>query len=73
MCLWWITLKTLERRIFGVVGVCGGIDCDGVEEKFGPGTAEFLKEANKRQTYMKTELLRRYGLVATKEGEKDSS
>ena len=39
-----------------------GLILDGVEDRFGVGTTEFLREADKRQQYMKEELLRRYGL-----------
>jgi hypothetical protein len=35
---------------------------EGAEEKFGKGTAEFLREADRRQKYMRAELFRRYGL-----------
>jgi len=42
-------------------GVEGLIE-DGAEEKFGVGTAEFLRGAFQRQEYMKSEILRRYGL-----------
>jgi len=34
----------------------------GAEEKFGPGTEEFLRKAFEKQQYMKSEILRRYGL-----------
>ena len=34
----------------------------GAEETFGPGTAQFLKEAEEKQKYMKSEILRRYGV-----------
>jgi len=34
----------------------------GAEEKFGHGTEKFLRDAFKKQEYMKTEILRRYGL-----------
>jgi hypothetical protein len=43
----------------------GGIDgliSSGAETKFGLGTEEFLKNAYERQEYMKTEILRRYGM-----------
>lgn len=50
-----------------------GLIAMGAEGKFGPGTAEFLREADRRQIYMKTELLRRYGLVTRGEGEPVSS
>jgi hypothetical protein len=43
----------------------GGIDgliSSGAEAKFGLGTEEFLKNAYDRQEYMKTEILRRYGM-----------
>jgi hypothetical protein len=39
-----------------------GLISDGAEARFGAGTVEFLKEADERQRYMKTEILRRYGL-----------
>lgn len=42
-------------------GIEGLID-EGVENIFGPGTEEFLREAEKRQTYMKSEIMRRYDL-----------
>lgn len=34
----------------------------GAEEHFGEGTTEFLREAVKRQEYMKREIVRRYGM-----------
>jgi hypothetical protein len=34
----------------------------GAEEKFGQGTEKFLRDAFTKQEYMKTEILRRYGL-----------
>lgn len=37
-----------------------GLISDGAEEKFGAGTAEFLREAYKRQNYMREEIFRRY-------------
>ena len=39
-----------------------GLISRGAEETFGPGTDEFLKTADERQKYMKSELMRRYGL-----------
>jgi hypothetical protein len=42
----------------GVEGLING----GAEAKFGPGTKEFLLEAFEKQEYMKTEILRRYGM-----------
>jgi hypothetical protein len=42
----------------GVEGLIFG----GADEKFGVGTAEFLREAFLKQEFMKTEILRRYGL-----------
>jgi len=33
------------------------------DEKFGVGTADFLRNTSERHLYMKTEILRRYGLV----------
>jgi hypothetical protein len=43
-------------------GVKGLLSQD-VDEKFGVGTADFLSNASERHLYMKTEILRRYGLV----------
>jgi hypothetical protein len=43
----------------------GGVEAliaDGAEERFGEGTAAFLREAYIRQEYMKTEIIRRYGM-----------
>jgi hypothetical protein len=43
----------------------GGVEsliADGAEERFGEGTAAFLREAYTRQEYMKTEIIRRYGM-----------
>jgi hypothetical protein len=37
-----------------------GLINDGAEERFGVGTVEFLREAYKRQEYMKKEIFRRY-------------
>ena len=34
----------------------------GAEEKFGTGTEDFLRKAFEKQEYMKSEILRRYGL-----------
>lgn len=42
-------------------GITGLIE-KGAEEKFGEGTTDFLREAFKRQDYMKIEILQRYGL-----------
>jgi len=39
-----------------------GLISMGAEEKFGAGTADFLKDAYVKQEFMKTEILRRYGL-----------
>ena len=39
-----------------------GLIAKGAEEKFGPGTSEFLRQAFEQQKYMRPELLRRYGL-----------
>ena len=39
-----------------------GLIAEGAEDKFGPGTAAFLREANVRQEYMKKEIIRRYGM-----------
>lgn len=39
-----------------------GLISSGAEEKFGSGTAAFLREAYIRQEYMKKEILRRYNL-----------
>jgi len=43
----------------------GGIEAlieQGAEERFGEGTVEFLREANRRQLYMRKEIIRRYGM-----------
>lgn len=43
----------------------GGVEAlvaAGAEERFGSGTAAFLREANMRQEYMKKEIIRRYGM-----------
>ena len=37
-----------------------GLIRDGAEQRFGAGTADFLREAYKRQEYMKKEIFRRY-------------
>lgn len=42
----------------GVVGLIK----DGAEDKFGDGTALFLREAYEQQEYLKVEIPRRYGL-----------
>ena len=39
-----------------------GLISMGAEEKFGPGTERFLREAFEKQEHMKTEIVRRYGL-----------
>jgi len=39
-----------------------GLISMGAEDMFGPGTEEFLRKAFEKLTYMKTEILRRYGL-----------
>lgn len=39
-----------------------GLIADGAEERFGAGTSDFLREAFVRQEYMKTEILKRYGM-----------
>lgn len=39
-----------------------GLIANGAEKRFGPGTEQFLLEADRRQSYMKVELFRRYGL-----------
>jgi hypothetical protein len=44
-------------------GVVDLID-NGAEEKFGLGTETFLREAEKKVRYMKSEMLRRYGVDA---------
>jgi len=44
----------------------GGIEAlidQGAEGRFGEGTEVFLREANERQSYMRQEILRRYGIV----------
>ena len=43
----------------------GGVEAlisAGAEEKFGAGTAAFLREAHRRQEYMRKEIIRRYGM-----------
>jgi hypothetical protein len=51
----------LEKdAIYSWYGIEGLIQA-GAEEKYGVGTEEFLREAQKRQTYMKWEIFRRYG------------
>jgi hypothetical protein len=43
----------------------GGVEAliaGGAEQRFGPGTTEFLREADTRQEYMKSEIIRRYGM-----------
>jgi len=43
----------------------GGIETlisGGAEERFGPGTADFLHKAYERQWYMRKEIIRRYGM-----------
>jgi hypothetical protein len=43
----------------------GGVEAlisAGAEERFGNGTEAFLREADKRQEYMKHEIIRRYGM-----------
>lgn len=50
-----------ENSMFSWEGVEGLIK-DGAENKFGSGTELFLREASRREAYMKTEILRRYGL-----------
>jgi len=47
----WDTWEGVEALING-----------GVEEKFGDGTEEFLREANRRHRGMLQEIMRRYGL-----------
>lgn len=42
-----------------------GLISDGAESRFGAGTEEFLKQADEKQTYMKEEIFRRYGLDHT--------
>jgi hypothetical protein len=39
-----------------------GLISMGAEEHFGLGTAEFLRKASEREAYMRTEIMRRYGL-----------
>lgn len=40
----------------------GDLIKNGAQEKFGPGTAQFLREAHARHLYMKKEVPRRYGM-----------
>lgn len=45
--------------------VWGGVEAlisAGAEKIFGDGTAEFLREAHRRQEYMREEIVRRYGM-----------
>ena len=37
-----------------------GLIADGAELKFGPGTERFLLDADRRQTFMKSEIFQRY-------------
>ena len=39
-----------------------GLIAMGAEDHFGVGTEEFLRKAFEKQEYMKSEILRRYGL-----------
>ena len=41
-----------------------GLISMGAEEKFGHGTAQFLRDAFTKQDYLKTEIPRRYGLAS---------
>jgi hypothetical protein len=50
-----------ESPMFSWNGVDGLIK-DGAEEKFGPGAELFLLDAARRESYMRSEILRRYGL-----------
>ena len=50
-----LELNAMVSR-YGVEGLIN----EGAEEKFGAGTAEFLRQAYKRQEYMKKEIFRRY-------------
>ena len=43
----------------GIEGLIAG----GAEEKFGPGTAVWLRQAYEQQEYMKSEIRRRYGVI----------
>jgi hypothetical protein len=52
----------LERDPMEMWGGVEALISDGAEEKFGAGTADFLREAHKRQEYMKKEIIRRYGI-----------
>jgi hypothetical protein len=41
-----------------------GLISMGAEDIFGPGTKQFLRDASSRQSHMKVEVFRRYGLKA---------
>jgi hypothetical protein len=41
-----------------------GLTLEGAEQKFGAGTEDFLRAAYEKQKYMRTEILKRYGLQA---------
>jgi hypothetical protein len=50
---------------YGPMETWGGVEAlieQGAEQRFGEGTAGFLREANIRQLYMRKEIIRRYGM-----------
>jgi hypothetical protein len=52
----------LEREPMDMSGGVEALISAGAEKIFGAGTTEFLREAHRRQNYMKIEIIRRYGL-----------
>jgi hypothetical protein len=52
----------LEHEVMETWAGIEGLITGGAEDKFGAGTVEFLREAFKRQEYMTTEIVRRYGV-----------
>ena len=61
----WLILLKIRMRVMDLESWYGveGLITDGADEKFGPGTATFLREAFKQQEVMKAELPKRYGLA----------
>lgn len=60
----WLTISTILLNVIR----CrrgGGVEAlisAGAETIFGDGTVEFLREAHRRQEYMRKEIVRRYGM-----------
>ena len=52
----------LEEDVWETWGGVEALISRGAEEHFGEGTTEFLREADRRQEYMKKEIIRRYGM-----------